>query len=275
MRRLMLLTLAAFLPVSTLKADAPAAAVIPFTLLDSGHFLVPVKLNGKGPYQLVFDTGAPAMLINNRIARDSGVITPKTPRPLIAPFNAMGEFAIKRLDVGGLEAAGVKAMVVDHPTVELFSQMYEKKHGKIEGIVGFPFFARYVMTVDYQAKTLTLLPSDYKPKDLTSVMFTKLLGGGSRPKVVAAAGQWGLTVGKSADDETAGVVVESVLPGSASAVAGIKPGDRLLTIDGRWTESAADAVDAASRAKPGKPVRVTYSRNDAERAITVTPATGF
>ena len=45
-------------------------------------------------------------------------------------------------------------MVMDHPTVEAIS----KTVGPIDGIVGFPFFARYRMTLDYQAKKLTFVP---------------------------------------------------------------------------------------------------------------------
>ena len=43
--------------------------LVPFTLMPTGHFVVSVKINDKGPYKLIFDTGAPTLLINNRIAR--------------------------------------------------------------------------------------------------------------------------------------------------------------------------------------------------------------
>ena len=35
---------------------------------------VQVKINGKGPYRLIFDTGAPTNLINNKLAKEAGVI---------------------------------------------------------------------------------------------------------------------------------------------------------------------------------------------------------
>ena len=47
------------------RADQPKAqpATVPFEMLQkgklvSGHFTVQVKVNGKGPYRLIFDTGA-------------------------------------------------------------------------------------------------------------------------------------------------------------------------------------------------------------------------
>ena len=48
----------------------------------------------------------------------------------------------------------------------MFSKEYAKKYGSIEGIVGFPFFARYKMTVDYAAKEMTFVPNGYKATDV-------------------------------------------------------------------------------------------------------------
>ena len=55
--------------------------------------------------------------------------------------------------------------------------------------------------------------------------------------MLSAAGQWGLVADKDKDDEEAGVTIKEVMPGSAAAAAGLKAGDRLLTLDGRWTDS--------------------------------------
>src|SRR5690348_1918314 len=88
--------LAAIMALPLLAAE-PAAkpVVVPFEMLTSGHMAVKVKVNGKGPYKLIFDTGAPVVLLNNRIAKDAklleGVAT--------APFNlfgTMGEARVKK-----------------------------------------------------------------------------------------------------------------------------------------------------------------------------------
>ena len=39
--------------------------------------------------------------------------------------------------------------------------------------------------------------------------------------------------------------MKDVLPESPAALAGIKTGDRLLTLDGRWTDTVADCYIAA------------------------------
>ena len=43
------------------KPEAQKPVAVPFVLMPTGHFLVTVKLNDKGPFKLIFDTGAPTM----------------------------------------------------------------------------------------------------------------------------------------------------------------------------------------------------------------------
>ena len=72
------LLLAAFLTAPA-RADTPkqeksAKGVVPFEILKTGHMTVKVKVNGKGPYRLIFDTGAPINLLNNKIAEEAGLL---------------------------------------------------------------------------------------------------------------------------------------------------------------------------------------------------------
>src|SRR5579862_2274651 len=56
------------------KEAPPKPITVPFEMLKSGHITVMVKVNGKGPYRLIFDTGAPLTLINGKLAKESGVL---------------------------------------------------------------------------------------------------------------------------------------------------------------------------------------------------------
>ena len=53
--------------------DAPKPETVKFDLVTSGHFIVKVKLNGHGPYNLIFDTGAPTSLITPKVAKEAGL----------------------------------------------------------------------------------------------------------------------------------------------------------------------------------------------------------
>jgi membrane-associated protease RseP (regulator of RpoE activity) len=243
---------------------------VPFELLKTGHMTVMVKVNGQGPYRLIFDTGAPITLLNTKIAKEAGLLK-NMPRSPFALFGTMGEARVKQLLVGEQLAEDVAAVVMDHPTVEAISKAF----GPIDGIVGFPFFARFRMTLDYQAKTMTFVPSGFKPPDVMKGLMMALLKDDSEAKVLAPAAQWGILAQKPARDEEAGVDVKEVLAGSAAAAAGLKAGDRLLTLDGRWTDSLVDLYTAAGLVAPGTTVVLTVRRDGKVIELKVTPVAGL
>ncbi|MGH9676372.1 MAG: aspartyl protease family protein, partial [Candidatus Acidiferrum sp.] len=245
------------------KAAVGKSVTVPFELLKTGHMAVQVKVNGKGPYRLIFDTGAPITLLNNKIAKEAGLLK-NVAKPLFTFFGSMGEVKVGSLQVGDQKATDVPAIVMDHPTVEAISRAF----GPIDGIVGFPFFARFKMTLDYQAKTLTFIPNGFKPPDVMKAMMTAVMtgamGGQEGPRVLSPAAQWGMLVAKESDGDKAGISVTSVLPGSPAAKAGMQAGDRLLTLDGRWTDTLADLYTAAGYVKADTTVAVVVKRGDKE-----------
>jgi membrane-associated protease RseP (regulator of RpoE activity) len=262
------------------KEEAPKPQAVKFDLVTSGHFIVKAKINGHGPYNLIFDTGAPTSLITPKVAKEAGLTKDATDKPLIPLFGMGGQVKIKDFQVGDVKAEGVSAMIMNHPTVEAFSEAFKEKYGSIEGIVGFPFFARYKMTVDYKNQEMTFVPSGYKPGDVMQDLMQTVMGsfgsgGKPQPKVAAPAGLWGLELAKGKSDDGAGVDVKAVLDGGPAAAAGLKTGDRILTIDGRWTDSLADAYQATSFVKPGTPAVVVVKRDGKEVKLTVSPKTGL
>jgi hypothetical protein len=234
----------------------PKSFTIPCDTIKSQHMVVQVKINGKGPYRLIFDTGAPDSLVNNKLAKDAGIFPKDFKKPFFSPLGSMGQFKMKTLEAGDLKAENLTVMVVDHPTVAAISEAV----GPIDGIVGFTFFARYKMTIDYQKKVMTFVPNDYRPADTMQAMMKIMLMSSSeraRPRVLAPGALFGFTVAKEKTDEDPGVMVREVIDGTPAAKAGLKVGDRLLTFDNRWTDTVADCYDAAryrsssSRARRG------------------------
>jgi hypothetical protein len=261
------------LTATAAAADAPKTYTVPFELLKSRHIAVRIKINGKGPYRVIFDTGAPLSLINTKVARASGMVAKDAKPPLFALFGSMGPARMKTLEVGDLKIANTSAVVMDHPTVEIIS----KALGPIEGIIGFPVFSRYRMTLDYQTKQMTFTPNGYHGSDALMAMMTNIIAAAEdRPlKTLRPAAQWGLVLHKHKKDDDAGVTVREVLPGSAAAAAGVRSGDRLLTLDGRWTDSLADAYRAAGYVKPGQTAVVRVRRSGKEIDLTVKPRPGL
>lgn len=258
--------------------EVPAKpVVVPFELLRTKHIAVKIKVNGKGPFRVIFDTGAPMTVLTSKLAREAGLATNR-PAGGFGLFGAGGgPMTIKSLMVGDLEAKDVQGMVMDHPTVRELALAL----GPLEGIVGFPFFARYRTTIDYQEKTLTFVPSGFDPPNVYQLMTKEVEalmgrpGAASLPRVLAPAALWGLSVTREKDDPEPGVVIKEVVPNSAAAMGGLKKGDRLLTVDGRWTDSVSDLYHAAGLVKAGRMVKVVVLRDKKELTLNVTPTFGL
>ncbi len=65
-------------------------------------------------------------------------------------------------------------------------------------------------------------------------------------------------------------VIEDAVPGRPAERAGIKPGDRIVAIDGAPARSPSD-VAARTNAKPGEPVTFRIARDGAEFDVVVVP----
>lgn len=267
------------LPCSAQEPIKPAdkPTTVAFVLLPSRHMLLDVKVNGKGPYKLIFDTGAPINLLSTTLAKDAGLIKKKGGGGLGGLFGGMNQIDVDKLEVGGVTAEKLPSVVMDHPTVRAISDAFEDEYGRIDGIVGFPFFGRYSTTVDYQKKELILKPTNFKPGDYMQDLTNNLMNADkqNKPKIVGAAGLWGFAVEKPKSDDAAGVVVKEVFADGPAAEAGLKAGDRILTLDGRWTDTVGDAYLAASLVKPGRSAALAVKRDGKEMTLKVTPTKGY
>jgi hypothetical protein len=248
--------------------------VVPFELIKTQHMVVSIKINGKGPYRLVFDTGAPDSLISNKVAKEANVFPKDFKKPLFALFGSMGQMKIKELELGGLKAENISCMVLDHPTVAAIAKFVSP----IEGILGFTFYARYKMSIDYEKKLITFEPNTYEPGDVMKAMMSRLAAPDSvrkAPRILAPAGLLGIRVEKAKDDEEAGVSVKDVMADSPAAAAGFQKGDRLLTLDGRWTDSVTDCYIASGQLDPGNPVDAQVLRGGKKMHLKVAVRAGL
>ncbi len=257
---------------ATGKAAAePRGKSVPFEMLPSNHMLVEAKINGKGPYHLVFDLGAPITLLGNRASEASGVVKKNAPKSFL--MGMRGEATINSIEAGELKAANVPVIVFDHPVLDALAEMTARK---IDGIIGFTFFARYKTTIDYEARRMTFEPVDFTVRDLFKELPDRLAGTRKQKQtVIAPAGLWGIELGRPIGGlEQPGMVVASVFPGSPAAIAGLKAGDVITTIDGRWTTSTRDVFLAAQNMNPGQAAEVVVLREKAEIVLSIKPQPG-
>lgn len=164
------LTQATFLPVRPASAYAQpswsrdnlslpgGSTTIPFKLLNN-HIYANVRINGKGPFLFIFDTGghniltpatAAALGLVSKGDAQSGGAGEKTV--------STGYVKVDKIQVGDMTMKDTAAFVLDFssPKTEGFAQ---------DGMIGFEVFRRFVTTFDYGAQTLTLTdPRKFSPK---------------------------------------------------------------------------------------------------------------
>jgi membrane-associated protease RseP (regulator of RpoE activity) len=250
------------------EAGRPKAVTIPFELVASNHIVVRAKVNGKGPFRLVFDLGAPVTLLGNKAAEESGAVAKDAPKSFL--MGMRGEGKIETLDVGDLSARNIPVIVLDHPTLKVLGGFLGRP---LDGIIGFTFFARYRTTIDYQAKTMILEPVDFAVKNLLEDLPNRLAAPKvARRVVIAPGGLWGLELGEASGD---GVTIRAVSPGSPADQAGLKPGDLLTELDGRWTTTANDVFAAVQGVAAGKVAKVVVIRDGKELRVEVRPVAGI
>ena len=184
-------------------------------------------------------------------------------------------YAVRRrhnLEVGELTVAKLPVIILDHPVLKVLEQATGHQ---IDGLIGFTFFARYKTTIDYHAHQMTFEPIDYQVRDLMKELPERLMGPKDvRHRVLVPSGVWGLQLGESRDGlNSHGIPIVSVYDSPPAKQGGLKPGDVLITIDGRTT-STTDVYHAAEQVEPGQKVTVVIERDGREMTLTVSPVDG-
>jgi membrane-associated protease RseP (regulator of RpoE activity) len=286
---------ALLLPLAALAPDDPKAKDdakdpqvgrsfrVPYKMTGTNHFLVRIRINGKGPFNFLVDTGAPALFVSTHAAKAVGLVAPKD------EFWAV----VDRLDFeGGPTLGGVKARVEDPFQLIGMNALGLPGHS-IDGILGFTILARYRMTIDPTQDRMTWTRLDYDPKEpfiprgaiaakapaeLEAMnllgplaKFAAVMIGKQEPDKLIPRGRLGIIL-----EEMGGPArVASVLEGSPAARAGVKPGDVIAAVDGKSVGSPGEAMLAAAKVRPGAAVALKIKREGATVDVPLIAGEGF
>jgi hypothetical protein len=243
---------------------------VPYRLTDTKHVLVRAKINGRGPFNLILDTGAPAVFITKAVAKKAKAETDEKGWANFDKFELEGGVVVEKtrgrvedlFQLQGMNSMGLAGV-------------------ELHGVIGYNVLAKYRIEYDFTADKLGFEPLDgFEPPALVPIGGGKGQGSlemiGPLMKVLAAfmgvKPNFDLVprgfVGLEFDDAD-GVVVKSVLPGGPADQAGIKAGDRIDTVGTRGIDDARDLVRALARAKPGQDLKFIIKRGGKEMELTV------
>jgi serine protease DegQ len=272
---LVLLALAAPLAADEARKNETRAYRVPYRLTNTNHLLVRVKINGKGPYNFILDTGAPALFVSTALCKKLGIE---------ADQQKWGVF--DRFDIeGGVVLNKIKGRVEDPFQLEGMNGL-GLAGVPLHGILGYTVLARYRLEFDFTRHKMGWTPLDFKPPRpeglggegmtgmdaLGSIM--KLLGAflGKKPEQeVALRGFLGIGL----EDLEDTVVVRSILAESPAAQSGLKVGDRISHFQGVKVRSIADVQRRALKLTPDEVARLTVTRGADTLAVDIKAGKGL
>lgn len=163
---LLLALLPACQPTGPSRVDAPAdtaAGEIPFRLAGptDAAIVLPVRLNGQGPYDFVLDTGATLTCVNRSLADSLRLPEREGMRGFGAGVATQGRVRLVGIDslrVGGAAAFDLVGCVLDLEGMQSIGL-------KVDGLLGLNFLKPFRVALDFQREVLTLEGYGSEPLD--------------------------------------------------------------------------------------------------------------
>jgi len=249
---------------------------VPYRLTDTQHVLVRVKLNGKGPFNFIIDTGAPAVILNETIGQKLGL---KPDRNGWANFD---QFELE----GGLKAEKTRGLVLDMFQLKGMNSM-GLAGVELHGVIGYDVLARYRIQYDFTKDKLIFTPLKFSPPQLMRLgkggQGSSLEAVGDMMKFLAPLlgmspnfdrkprGFWGVEL----DGTDKGVIVTMVFPNSPAEKAGLKKGDKIDLIQKLDIDNMKDVEKAISKLNAGQKVKLRVVREDEKVELTLQPGKGL
>lgn len=138
--------------------------------------ILSVKINGKGPYYFMFDTGWSQSMIAKRVANELhlplvGNARAKTitPNQVVDTFH--NRHFIESLTIGGMT---IKNYAVESASdFEDDAQMFSSIKGRIDGVLGPSAFYGLLMTIDYKKDKIHFYKGDLNAQEKNVIPYAK------------------------------------------------------------------------------------------------------
>lgn len=122
--------------------------------------IVPVMIDGKGPYDFVLDTGATLTCIGESLANELALPEPRGVFGRGATIGGSGNMRlvqIESLRIGETEATNVMACAVDLSNIRQLGL-------DVRGLLGLNVLKNFRVTLDFQRKLMRLDPNTRSPR---------------------------------------------------------------------------------------------------------------
>jgi hypothetical protein len=250
---------------------------VPYKLTDTEHVLVRAKINGKGPFNFIIDTGAPLLYVVTDVGKKLGLkADPKG-------WTTLDQFEIE----GGVAGTKVRCRVETPFQLEGMNSM-GLAGVELHGIIGYTVLAQYRLEFDFTRDKMRWtrldftpampLPSGVSKGDMSGLeamaglmKFASFLMG-PRPKTeIAPRGFLGVEL----LELEGAVTIRGVLPASPADKAGLKAGDRVSRVNDKSVADVAEVRRLAAKFRGGHTLRLTVVRGLERLEIAVRSGEGL
>jgi serine protease DegQ len=286
MRRLWVYTaLAALCLAPALHADEGKKEAktyqVPYRLTNFNHVMVRAKINGKGPFNFIVDTGAPALFVATAVAEKIGVEPDKTGWGTFDKFELEGGLVIEKargrietpFQLEGMNGLGLAG-------------------AELHGMIGYNLLAKFRLEFDFTKNKMGWTPLDFDPpapKGLSEKpnmggldmmgQFMKMagsfLGTKANPDLAPRAFLGVEIAEEKKADGSVKVVVKSVLSTGPAGKAGFQVGDVITEFTDRTVRSADDVTRYLSKRQAGDKITVTVERAGKEQELSFKAGEGL
>jgi hypothetical protein len=259
-------------------ADEPkgTAFQVPYRLTETQHVLVRAKIDGKGPFNFIVDTGAPVMFVSAPVGKKLGL-----------KADAKGWTVLSGLEIeGGPVMHKVKVRVETPFQLEGMNAM-GLAGVELHGILGYTVLAKFRLEFDFTRDQMVWTLLDFSPPPPQAIgakganaglemigAFMKILSVLAGTKVGSDAAPRGF-LGVELIDRKTGVHINKLLAKAPSAAAGLQAGDVLQAVNGKTVRTSADVQRILARMLPGEMVRFAVIRDKIKKQVEVRAGEGL
>lgn len=131
-----------------------AAGEVAFELAGPGGaaLVVPVHINGRGPYQFVLDTGATVTCVDDELA--ASLTLPEVRGVVGSAAGVGGAGGLRLVSVDSLSMGGVRAHELEACVIDL--QHLSGVGLDLDGLIGLNFLMEFRVTLDFERNIVTL-----------------------------------------------------------------------------------------------------------------------
>jgi hypothetical protein len=257
---------------------------VPYRLSDAKHLVVRAKINGRGPFNFIVDTGAPAIYLSKEAAQKAGV------KPDEKDWGVFDRMEIE----GGAVLEKMEARIEEPMQISSMNSIgLAGIH--LDGVFGYSLLARFRIELDLTQPAMTWTKLNYEPPRLN---LRELLSG---PPITPSANYMEMEklaktlrsqfkraaaeivtrgfLGIELAEKQEMVRVQAVLPRSPAEEAGLKAGDQITQAgmesgDLQAVRLSQEVRKLFAKVAPGDVVRIRVLRSNRPLTLSVRAGKG-